>query len=229
MKRSMMAALESPYPAMAAADTAAEPPARTFDPVEFSARLAVGIIFTLFAIRIGSDAVATGRMTGVLLLASESLVVVLTIARRHACIVDRSWMTRVLTLLSMLGPPLVYPSHVIPVAPEAITLTVSAVGLLVVIAGKLSLGRSFGLLPANRGIVSSGCYRVLRHPIYLGYLITHVAFVAANPSPWNLGLLLISDTALLRRALYEERTLAKDPEYRDYMQRVRWRIVPLVF
>jgi protein-S-isoprenylcysteine O-methyltransferase Ste14 len=229
MKSELTAALPSPYPAMAGVDHVAEPPARTFDPVEFSARLGVGIIFTLFAIRIGTDAMTTGRMTGLLLLASESLVVVLTIARRQACIVDRSWMTRVLTLLSMLGPPLVYPAHVIPVAPEAVTLTVSAVGLLVVIAGKLSLGRSFGLLPANRGIVSSGCYRVLRHPIYLGYLITHVAFVAANPSLWNTALLLISDTALLRRALYEERTLAKDPEYREYMERVRWRVVPLVF
>jgi len=138
-------------------------------------------------------------------------------------------MTRVLTLLSMAGPPLVYPTHLIPFAPEAITVTVSAVGLLVVIAGKLSLGRSFGLLPANRGIVSTGCYRILRHPIYLGYLITHVAFVAANPTAWNATLLLVSDAALLRRAIYEERTLARDPEYRDYMQRVRWRVIPSVF
>ena len=228
MKRQMMAALPSPYPSVAM-ETTAEAHVRPFDPVEFSARLAVGIVFTLFAIRIARDAIATGHMTGVLLLASESLVVVLTIARRTACIVDRSWKTRALTLLSMAGPPLVYPAHVMPLAPEAITVTVSAVGLLVVIAGKLSLGRSFGLLPANRGIVSSGCYRVLRHPIYLGYLITHVAFVAANPSAWNISLILVSDLALLVRAVYEERILARDPEYREYMDRVRWRIVPSLF
>jgi len=229
MKREVMAAVPSPFVAMSAVDQAVETRTRTFDPVEFSARLAVGIIFTLFAIRIGTDAITTGRMTGLLLLASESLVVVLTIVRRSACIVDRTWMTRILTLLSMLGPPLVYPAHVMPLTPESITVTISAVGLLVVIAGKLSLGRSFGLLPANRGIVSTGCYRILRHPIYLGYLITHVAFVAANPTAWNATLLLVSDAALLRRAIYEERTLARDPEYRDYMQRVRWRVLPSVF
>jgi protein-S-isoprenylcysteine O-methyltransferase Ste14 len=77
--------------------------------------------------------------------------------------------------------------------------------------------------------VSSGCYRVLRHPIYLGYLITHVAFVAANPTAWNITLIVVSDLALLRRAVYEERTLARDPEYREYIERVRWRIVPAVF
>ena len=61
-------------------------------------------------------------------------------------------------------------------------MLISAVGLIVVIVGKMSLGRSFGLMPANRGIVSTGLYRVVRHPIYLGYLITHVGFVAANPT-----------------------------------------------
>jgi protein-S-isoprenylcysteine O-methyltransferase Ste14 len=228
MKRQMTAALTAPYSGMAAVD-AAEPQARSFDPIEFSARLAVGIVFTLFAIRIAADFFATGRMTGPLLLASESLVVVLTIARRSAYLVDRTWRTRVLTAVSMAGPPLVYPAHVTALAPEAITVAVSAVGLLVVIAGKLSLGRSFGLLPANRGIVSSGCYRVLRHPIYLGYLITHVAFVAANPTSWTIALIVVSDAALLRRAVYEERTLAQDAEYRQYMQGVRWRIVPGVF
>ena len=69
---------------------------------------------------------------------------------------------------------------------EAVTVTISACGLIVVIGGKVSLGRSFGLMPANRGVVSTGLYRLVRHPIYMGYLITHVGFVAANPTIWNL-------------------------------------------
>ena len=95
--------------------------------------------------------------------------------------------------------------------PGSVTVSVCVVGLLIVIAGKLSLGRSFGLIPANRGIVSSGLYRVVRHPIYLGYLITHVAFLAANPTLWNVALLVVADIALLARAVCEEQTLAKDP------------------
>jgi protein-S-isoprenylcysteine O-methyltransferase Ste14 len=31
------------------------------------------------------------------------------------------------------------------------------------------------------------------------------------------------------RAICEERTLARDPEYRSYMERVRWRIIPGLF
>ena len=193
------------------------------------ARILIIALFSFMAVRIGADFLATGRLTGPLLLASEALVVVLTVFRRAPAVVDRSVRARVLTLLSMLGPPLVRPASVATLAPEVVTVGVSVIGLLVVIAGKMSLGRSFGLIPANRGIVSTGLYRVVRHPIYLGYLITHVAFVAANPTPWNIALLLTADIALLARAVCEEHTLARDEAYRSYQSRVRWRVVPGFF
>ena len=190
------------------------------------ARILIIALFSFMAVRIGADFLATGRLTGLLLLASEALVVVLTVLRRAPAVVDRSVRARVLTALSLLGPPAGAPASVATLAPEVITVGLSALGLLVVIAGKMSLGRSFGLIPANRGIVSTGLYRVVRHPIYLGYLITHVAFVAANPTVWNIALLLTADIALLARAVCEERTLARDEAYRAYQTRVRWRVVP---
>jgi protein-S-isoprenylcysteine O-methyltransferase Ste14 len=206
-----------------------EPQARLFDPIELCAKALIVTLFTAFALRIGADWLATGRVTGLLLLASESLVVVLTVFRRSAGIVDRSTRARVLTSVSMIGPPLVKPSLIAPLLPGPATVAISAIGLLIVIAGKLTLGRSFGLLPANRGLVSTGVYGYLRHPIYLGYLIAHVAFVAANPILWNVVTLFIADAALLRRAVCEEATLARDGAYREYMGRVRWRVVPGVF
>jgi protein-S-isoprenylcysteine O-methyltransferase Ste14 len=199
------------------------------DIADSAARTIVIALFTVMAVRIGVDFIDTGRVTGLLLLASEALVVVLTVFRRMPALVDRTARARVLTAVSMLGPPLVRPSGVEGIAPEIATIAVSAAGLTLVIAGKLSLGRSFGLMPANRGIVSTGLYRLVRHPIYLGYLITHYAFVAANPTMWNVVLLVTSDLALMARAVCEERTLARDPEYRAYQQIVRWRVVPGVF
>ncbi len=202
---------------------------RQRDLPELAARAAIVLLFTLMAYRIGVNYLETGRLTGLLLLASEALVVVLTVFRRAPAVVDRSLRARLLTTLAMIGPPLVVPSVAVPVVPGSVTVSVCVVGLLIVIAGKLSLGRSFGLIPANRGIVSSGLYRVVRHPIYMGYLITHVAFLAANPTPWNVALLVVADIALLARAVCEEQTLAKDPQYREYQTRVRWRVVPGVF
>jgi protein-S-isoprenylcysteine O-methyltransferase Ste14 len=206
-------------------------PAATARPdlADLLGRFLVIMLFTMMAVRLGLDFLDTGRLTGLLLLGSEALVVVLTVFRRAPASVDRSVEARVLTALSILGPPFVEPASVPAIAPEIATVAVSACGLLVVIGGKLSLGRSFGLMPANRGIVSTGFYRLVRHPIYLGYLITHVAFVAANPILWNLALLVGADIALLARAVCEERTLSRDKGYRRYQARVRWRVLPGVF
>jgi protein-S-isoprenylcysteine O-methyltransferase Ste14 len=199
------------------------------DAADLVARALIVVLFTFMAIGFAMDYANTGRITGLLLVASEALIVVLTVIRRAPLAVDRSIRARVLTTLSMAGPPLVRPAALTPIVSEPLTIAVSAAGLLVVIAGKLSLGRSFGLMPANRGIVSTGLYRMVRHPIYMGYLVTHVAFLAANPSPRNIALLLVGDLALLARAVCEERTLAQDPEYRAYQDRVRWRVLPGVF
>ncbi len=219
--------LELDKPATARTDESATTAKR--DLADKMARILVIALFTFLAVRIGQDFFTTGRLTGLLLVASEALVVVLTLLRRAPAVVDRSVRARVLTGLSLAGPLMVLPSSVAALAPELITVGISAVGLLVVIAGKVSLGRSFGLIPANRGIVSTGLYRVVRHPIYLGYLITHVAFVAANPSTWNIALLVTGDIALLARAVCEERTLSLDKAYRSYQTRVRWRVVPGVY
>jgi protein-S-isoprenylcysteine O-methyltransferase Ste14 len=135
----------------------------------------------------------------------------------------------VLTAVSMLGPSLLKPASVIALLPQLVTVGISMAGLAVVIAGKMTLGRSFGLMPANRGVVSTGIYRVVRHPIYMGYLVTHVAYLAAMPSVWNVVALVAADAALLARAVCEERTLAKDPRYREYQQVVRWRVCPGLF
>ena len=196
---------------------------------DVTSRVTIVVLFSFMAMRFGADFVATGRLTGLLLLVSEALVVMLTVLRRSAVALDRSMRARVLTTLSMLGPPLLQPGHAGALAPETVTVLLSIAGLAVVIAGKLTLGRSFGLMPANRGVVSSGVYRLVRHPIYLGYLLTHAAFLAANPGPWNIAALVAADAALLARAVCEERTLAQDSRYRAYQKQVRWRVCPGVF
>jgi protein-S-isoprenylcysteine O-methyltransferase Ste14 len=192
-------------------------------------RAVVVCLFSLMAVRFGADFLKTGRVTGLLLLVSEMLVVLLTVMRRSAAVVDRSMKARVLTAVSMLGPSLLKPASVVALLPQLATVAISAVGLGIVIAGKVTLGRSFGLMPANRGVVSSGVYRIVRHPIYMGYLVTHVAYLAAMPSAWNVVALVAADIALLARAVCEENTLARDERYRQYQRTVRWRVCPGLF
>ena len=192
-------------------------------------RAMIVVLFTMLSINLLGDFLRTGHVTGLLLLAGESLVVVLTVVRRKAMCVDRSVAAGVLTLLSVAGPPMLRASDVTPLVPDVATAMVSAIGLALVVVGKMALGRSFGLVPANRGVVVRGPYTLVRHPIYTGYLITHVAFFIADPIPWNAVVILIADTALILRALMEERVLSKDVAYQGYCQRVGWHLVPGVF
>ena len=196
---------------------------------DFVARAVVGSLFALLSINLVADFARTHRATGLLLLVSEALVVVLTIVRRRARFVDRSPEAAIATAVSLVGPSLVRVSGGAGLMPDVVTMIVSAMGLIVVIAGKLTLGRSFGIAPANRGVVVAGPYGFVRHPIYAGYLVTHVAFAFAYPSPWNLAILVVSDAALIFRALCEERVLATDRTYQTYCRRVAWHLVPGVF
>ena len=196
---------------------------------DFVARGLVSGLFLALAAHLFDDYLRTGRLTGLLLLISELLVAILTMFRRRTLDVDRSAMALGLTIASVAGPPLLRTSEVGGLLSDAITVAFSAVGLTLVVFGKLALGRSFGIVPANRGIVTRGPYRFVRHPIYTGYLITHLAFLAAHPSLWNAIILLIADVALVARALKEEQTLEKDVQYQSYARRVAWHLVPGVF
>lgn len=193
------------------------------------ARAFVGTLFVLLSINLLEDFLRTERITGLLLLVSESLVVVLTVMRRRAYLVDTSALALTITAIALVGPPLLRTGDGAGLLPDGLTALLSSAGVCLVIAGKLTLGRSFGIVPANRGVVDKGPYLLVRHPIYAGYLITHLAFVAAYPRPWNIAVLIISDAALVSRALLEERVLRKDERYRAYCGRVGWHLVPGLF
>jgi protein-S-isoprenylcysteine O-methyltransferase Ste14 len=87
----------------------------------------------------------------------------------------------------------------------------------------MSLGRSFAILPANRGVVTGGAYRFVRHPIYAGYLAGHILFLLSSFSVYNFTVYAI------HRILREECILALTEEYRDYLGRVRYRLCPGIF
>jgi protein-S-isoprenylcysteine O-methyltransferase Ste14 len=199
------------------------------DPGDLIARVGVGVLFVLLSLNVLADFEKTHRLTGLLLLVSEALVVVLTVVRRRATFVDRSSAAVLTTAVSMVGPPLLRAGDALGRLPYGSTASIAALGLVIVISGKLALGRSFGIMPANRGIVAMGPYAFVRHPIYAGYLLTHIGFVLEHPSVANILLLVVSDTALVARALYEERALANDERYGEYCSRVPWRLAPHLF
>jgi len=102
-------------------------------------------------------------------------------------------------------------------------------GIFIHIGAKLSLNRSFGIVAANRGVKSQGLYRIVRHPMYFGYMVTHAGFLLAAPSWRNALVYLTVWSAFILRLMAEEKILIKDPAYQTYMTRTRWRVIPFVF
>ena len=113
-----------------------------------------------------------------------------------------------------------------PLVPSIVTNGLALLSLAIFVYGRLSLGRSIGIIPANRGIVTRGAYRFVRHPLYTGLFVAMLAFVLRNYSP--LTLLMASTIVMLVmvKSVVEERFLRADPEYAAYMQRVRRRWIP---
>jgi protein-S-isoprenylcysteine O-methyltransferase Ste14 len=89
-----------------------------------------------------------------------------------------------------------------------------------------ALGRSFAILPAVRGIVSRGPYRLVRHPGYLGELVMVLACFCAGPTLPRLAPLLAAVPLLMLRIRAEERELGAAVEYGAYAERVRHRLLP---
>ena len=75
------------------------------------------------------------------------------------------------------------------------------VGFLIVVLATVELGTSIGISPANRGVVRSGIYRYIKHPMYLGYVVSEIGLVLLNPL--NGALLAISLFLYLLRAKSE--------------------------
>ncbi len=100
------------------------------------------------------------------------------------------------------------------------------VGMLCIISSLMSLGRSFGIVPANRTIKSSGVYKIVRHPLYTSELIFYFGFLLGNPSLWNSLLIFLILAGQIWRSLVEEKLLFKDPSYRSYMDKVWYRFIP---
>jgi protein-S-isoprenylcysteine O-methyltransferase Ste14 len=109
------------------------------------------------------------------------------------------------------------------------SLPFKAVGIVGLLFALFSLGRSFGIVPANRGIKRKGLYRVVRHPIYASELVFHLGYLLGNISGRNLVLVVLVTAGQVYRLLAEERLLRGDGAYRDYLKAVRYRLVPGIF
>lgn len=79
-------------------------------------------------------------------------------------------------------------------------------------------------------VIHTGVYGFVRHPMYLGASLVFVGAALLLGSVYGLlaGLALVA--LLILRIFGEEKLLARDLEgYKEYLQKVRYRLVPHVW
>jgi len=117
----------------------------------------------------------------------------------------------------------------VPETAERLGEVLVLIGVVLSGIGALSLGRSYDVFPALRGVTTKGLYAVVRHPMYVASMILRLGYLAANGSLYNVAGFVVMVGLYSLRAAFEESTMQSDERYREYARRVRYRFVPAVY
>jgi protein-S-isoprenylcysteine O-methyltransferase Ste14 len=186
-------------------------------------------LFTLFAIGHVSNWHRTGQFTGAMLVAQELVFVALFVVRRRPTESSRQplhWFVAMAgSFTILLLRPAAAPSQVV----GDVGLLLQVLGACTAVICLTGLGRSFGIVAANRGLKVGGPYRIVRHPIYAAYLIGWAGYALASPTLRNMVVLGVSILFQLLRIRSEEGLLGHDEAYRAYADRVPYRLIPGIY
>jgi len=142
--------------------------------------------------------------------------------RRRGVRRESPWPQRVVAWLAALAPQAMAAPGRAPIWAQAVSLA----GVWLALLALVRLGKAFAIAPADRGLVTGGVYRWLRHPMYAGELLSLLPVAALLPSARNLAVVGGVVAAMVLRIRWEERILSG---YQTYAQKVRWRVLPWVW
>lgn len=195
--------------------------------MDLAEQITVVLLYIWMIARLWPSDMSTASLAPLLILPSEGIVLYFLLIRRPTDRISTNlwdWaiaaVGTVCVLLIDKGGPAVL---------GALGPYLMLLGLVVQVGAKLSLSRSFGMVAANRGVKSSGLYQFVRHPMYAGYIVSHIGFLLVAPAFWNAAVYFVAWTIMIARIYAEERVLSQDDSYNSYKATVRYRLMPHVF
>jgi len=171
----------------------------------------------------------THRPIGIAFVAEQLVVVVAYLVRHRARVVTRRFGEWFVAFGGTFTPVLLRPDGAHPSWGLQAGLALQVTGLVICFSSFLALGRSFGFAAADRGLVERGPYEVVRHPIYVSYVLLGAGYVCQSISIRNALVVLTAVGFNVCRIRAEERVLATNPAHRSYRARVRWRMIPSIW
>ena len=169
------------------------------------------------------------RLVGAAFVVEQMWIVIAYLIRRPARTASRRLGDWLLAFGGTFAGVLFRPDGAHPQWGLTAGLTVQLVGLAICVSSFLALGRSFGFVAADRGLVRRGPYAVVRHPIYASYVLLQLGYLLQSISLRNALVMLVASGCNVGRALAEDRVLATNKDYDAYRRQVRWRLFPGVW
>jgi protein-S-isoprenylcysteine O-methyltransferase Ste14 len=202
----------------------ATPAARHFAASAFGA-----IFWLVFAVINIRYSIESGRVIGLGVGLLGLWSAVLFCVRRPPALVSRSAPIWIAAYFGTFGASLLRPGGPHFAWLDAGALVLQGIGIVIGCLSLAALGRSLGLVPAHRGLVTSGAYGVLRHPLYASYVFVDLGYLMQSPRLWNVAVLTAVWACQVVRIVSEEKLLGTDAAYREYAQQTRWRLIPRVW
>jgi protein-S-isoprenylcysteine O-methyltransferase Ste14 len=209
------------------AQAAAARPFARVTPLSMLQDLALVTVSGFFLLAHARNA-ANGEFASVPFVFEQALLVGMFLTRRRSIATSNRPLDWVVALGSWL-PLIMRPAHGVEGMQAGSGIAVQTAGLVLVMVGFAYLGRSFGVVAANRGLKVNGPYRLVRHPIYFAHFVTMTGFLLVNPSAFNFALAAVTTACQVLRIQAEERLLSETDRYDEYKGRVRWRLIPGVW
>lgn len=137
---------------------------------------------------------------------------------------------------AMIGSFILFCLPLVPGGPPTSTAAVLAasdilltIGIVIALYSLSYLRKRFSIVPEARGLVQTGPYAIVRHPVYLGEILSGLGLVLPRIFSLQLVVFLVFLAAQLVRMRYEERVLGQTyPQYRSYARRTA-RLIPFVY
>ncbi len=202
------------------------PPRRLGRPVRIAVNLAGAAGAALFAHASLLFYLRTHSLIGGAFLVEQTWFVIAFLVRRPPGAVSRNPGAWLLAFSGTFAGVLFRPVGAHPHWGVVAGLGLQLAGLAVCVMSLLALGRSFGFVAADRGLVTRGPYAVVRHPVYASYLLIQSGYLLQSISLRNVLVMAAASGCNVGRALTEEHLLTGSSAYGAYRRRVRWRLVP---
>jgi protein-S-isoprenylcysteine O-methyltransferase Ste14 len=131
----------------------------------------------------------------------------------------RVWVVTLVATFAMVVAPLLPPVRhlwTVGTVQTQVQAVLGVVGMAIAVPAMASLRRSFSLTPQARRLTTSGPYRVIRHPLYLGETLNVIGIMVGVGSLTVMVAALVVVAGEVTRAALEERLLRQTfPDYED--------------